>query len=415
MTNEEQDKIPRQKTLYDKILEDQQKADDSKEEIADSSFAAETDAPDTTDDADTPGLSEEVVPDPPVDEPDLVDSATEAIKPDLPIIGPPDNEPDFSWAEAEDEPEAPVKKSKKEKKPKETKERTGKNNRQKRMNIMFIVLFTILFGVIAYLVYVLTTEREESEEMKVTLEMQKDKLTNELTDLYSSYDSLQTNNDSMNILIKDRQDQIRNLLAVRQSNAKKIQLYDAELTSLRDILRSYVVQVDSLHTANLLLQAENRASQSNLNQATSANKELEKNIKSLEGQVEKASVVKALFVRAEPIESNGNIARRIKRTDKIRVTFSLAENAIAKRGLKQVYIRIANPNERLLTKNAANVFTHQGKSIPYSEMREVEYEGTELEMSIFYEAGEGEIIAGTYYVDLYLDGELVNTTSFSLK
>ncbi len=299
--------------------------------------------------------------------------------------------------------------------PKETKEPVVKSKRQKRLNIVFIILFTLLFGVIAYLVYVLNTERVESEEMKVTLEIQKENLTFELNDLYSSYDSLQTNNDSMNILIEDRQDQIRNLLAIRASNAKKIQVYGEQVKSLRGVLKSYIFQVDSLNQANLRLQAENKVAKNQIKQATTANRQLENRNKDLEGQVEKASVIKALFVRAEPIENNNTIARKIKRTDKIRVSFTLAENPVAKPGLKQIYVRIANPNERLMTKDAANVFSHENESIPYSAMREIEYDGSAIDVSIFYDADDGEIISGTYYVDLYLDGVLVNTTSFSLK
>lgn len=382
MTNEQQEQTPYRKTLYDKILENQTKTDED----------VNVDHTDVTENTDNPEAQENTS----VEEPAA-------------------NEPDYSWAEADDEPEIPAKKSRQTKKSKESKEQAGKNNRQKRINIMFIVLFTILFGVIAYLIYVLSTERVEAEEMKVTLEMQKENLTLELNDLYAAYDTLQTNNDSMNILIQDRQDQIRNLLAVRASNAKKIQIYSEQVKSLRGILRDFVIQVDSLNQANLRLQAENKASRVQIKEATNANKKLEKNIKSLEGQVEKASVVKALFVQAEPIDNNGNIARRIKRTDKIRVNFALAENAIAKRGLKQIYVRIANPNERIMIKNAANVFTYQKESIPYSAMREIEYEGAEIDVSIYYEAGEGEIVSGTYYVDLYMDGELVGTTSFSLK
>jgi len=415
MTNEQQEQLPFRKTLYDKILENQGKANED-DNVDHTDSVDNPVSPDVPIHADGPEIQADApreespafVPKPPAIEP-------EPPSIDPPVFDPPADESENSMAKVEDKSEIPPEKPPHKIESKESKEQSGKNNRQKRMNIMFIVLFTVLFGVIAYLIYVLNTERVEAEEMKVTLEMQKENLTVELNDLYAAYDTLQTSNDSMNILIRDRQDQIRNLLAVRASNARKIQIYGEQVKSLRGVLKSYIFQVDSLNQANLRLQAENRASRDQIKQATNANKRLEKNIKSLEGQVEKASVVKALFVQAEPIESNGNIARKIKRTDKIRVSFALAENAIAQRGLKQIFVRIANPNERIMTKNAANVFTYQNEDIPYSAMREVEYEGSEIEVSIFYEAGEGEIVSGTYYVDLYMDGELVGTASFSLK
>ncbi|MCD6346304.1 MAG: hypothetical protein J7L96_02665, partial [Bacteroidales bacterium] len=291
----------------------------------------------------------------------------------------------------------------------------GGARRQRRLNVFFIVLFSVLFVVLGYLIYTLVTERADTEEMKLTLEMQKESLTTELNELYASYDTLQTSNDSMNILIQDRQKEIRSLLAIRESNAKKIRIYDEQVKSLRHVLKSYIFQVDSLNQANLRLQAENKAQQDQIRNATSTNRQLEKVNKNLQTQVNKAAVLSALAIRAEPIDANGTIARRLKRTDKIRVCFSLAANAVAKRGLKRVYVRIANPDERVMVKNINEVFDYQGDAIPYSAMREVEYEGDELEVCIYYDADKSEILSGTYYVDLYMDGEQIGTTSFSLR
>lgn len=369
------------KSLYDKILENKGKDNTVKRDDTDKSDYA--DIGDAASDLTSPVVEETSPPPPPFDK---------AASPPPP---PPPVDP-------------VVEISVKEKKPK-----SGKRN--KRLTALFIVLIVLMLGVIGYLVYTLTVEREETEEMKFTLELQKNNLTSELNEIYAQYDSLQTNNDSMNVLIEERQDEIRNLLAIRASSAKKIQLYEAQVSSLRAVLRDFVVQVDSLNTANLRLQAENRAAQDQISKATDANRQLEKQNKNLEDKVEKASAVTALNIYAEPIDKVGNVARKIKRTDKIKVSFTLAENAIAKAGLKRIYVRIANPNQRTMTKDPANVFDYQGKSFPYSADREVEYEGTQLPVSIYYDSDEGEIISGTYYVDLYMDGEEIGTTSFSLK
>jgi len=286
---------------------------------------------------------------------------------------------------------------------------------RRRIRALFIILLSVMAIVIGYLVYILMIEREESEEMRVTLEMQKESLTFELNELYASYDTLQTSNDSMNVLIEDRQEQIRQLLAIRASNSRKIRIYDEQVKSLRGVLKSYITQVDSLNQANLRLQAENQAQQSQIRRATSANRELEEVNQNLQTQVEKASTLSALMVRAEPIEANGAVARRIRRTEKIRVCFSLAANAIAQRGLKKVYVRIGNPEERVMVKNINESFVFQGESIAYSAVREVEYEGEELPVCIYYNADQNEITTGTYYVDLYMDGERIGTTTFSLK
>jgi len=387
------------KSLYDKILENKNNA-----EQGDSADKRDDDVVEESTQTPPPPVVEETVVAPP---PVVEETVAPAAPPVEEVVAlPPPVE------EATPPPPPPVdpvvEKPAKEKKPKGSK-------RNKRLSALFIVLIVIMLGVIGYLIYTLTVEREEAEEMKFTLELQKDNLTNELNEIYAQYDSLQTNNDSMNLLIEERQDEIRNLLAIRASNSKKIQLYEAQVSSLRQVLRDFVVQVDSLNTANLRLQAENKAAQDQISRATNANRQLEEQNKNLEDKVEKASAVTALNVYAEPIDKVGNVARKIKRTDKIKVSFALAENAIAKAGLKRIYVRIANPNQRTMTKNPANVFDFQGKSVPYSADREVEYEGTQLPVSIYYDSDDGEIISGTYYVDLFMDGEQIGTTTFSLK
>jgi hypothetical protein len=88
---------------------------------------------------------------------------------------------------------------------------------------------------------------------------------------------------------------------------------------------------------------------------------------------------------------------------------------VAKPGPKQVYMRISNPNERIMVKSGTDTFKLNGIDTPFSAMREVEYEREALEACIFYDASADEMIAGTYYIDLYLDGGLIGTTSFSMK
>lgn len=290
-----------------------------------------------------------------------------------------------------------------------------KKKGQRRLNIIFTLVFAVLAIAIGFLIYTLLTERKDADEMKVALEIQKENLTNELNELYMGYDSLQTENDSMNIKIDEEQQKIRNLLAIRESNAKKIQLYDKELKTLRQVMVSFVKQVDSLNTANLQLQAENQQVRTQIKEATTVNKQLEANLKKEQEKVTTASMVKTSNIIAEPISDNGQLSRRTKRTDKFRVSFTVNENPIAKQGPKKIYLRIGNPEDRVMVRNPGEEFTFEGESLAYSAFREIQYDGVDLPVSIFYEIGDEELLPGTYYVDLYMDGEHVGTTSFSLK
>jgi uncharacterized protein YoxC len=289
-----------------------------------------------------------------------------------------------------------------------TKKRTG-------LNIVLAVFFVVLAGAIIYLLTELSSEKKDANEMRATLEMQKENLTRELNELNTSFNKLRGDNESMNQRLDQEKQKIQELLAIKASNAKKIQIYEKEVTSLRSVLKSYIIQVDSLNRANLQLRAENKDVKDRFNEAKNTNKQLEEVNKNLQGKVEMAAVLKALSIVAEPIDDKGNVQKKIKKVQKIRVCFNLGDNAVAKKGARKIYMCIANPSQRIMVKSGTETFTRDGSLVPYSAMREVEYEGTSLEVCIFYETSPEEMAPGTYYIDLYLDGSQIGTTSFSLK
>lgn len=283
------------------------------------------------------------------------------------------------------------------------------------LNILLGVVFVLLTAALIYLVTQLSAERKDAAEMRETLELQKENLTLELLDLNTEFTKLKGENETMNQRLDQEKQKIQDLLAIKASNAAKIRIYEEQVTSLRGVLKSYIIQVDSLNQANLRLRAENRDVKNRFDEARNTNKQLEEVNKDLQGKVEAAAVLKALSVVAEPIDNGGTIQKKIKKVQKIRVCFNLGENAVAKRGPRSIYIRIANPSQRVMVKSGTETFSLNGTLVPYSAMREVEYEGTSLEVCIFYEVGPDEIVPGTYYIDLYLEGEQIGTTSFSIK
>jgi len=291
----------------------------------------------------------------------------------------------------------------------------AKPKKRKGLNILLAAIFVIFAGAIIVLLVQLSGEKKDAAEMKATLELQKENLTRELNDLNVQFNNLRGDNEAMNQRLDQEKQKIQDLLAIKASNAQKIKIYEEQVTSLRSVLKSYIIQVDSLNQANLRLRAENQVVKDRFNEAQNTNKELEQANKNLQGKVEAAAVLKALSVVAEPIDNNGNVQKKIKKVQKIKVCFNLGENAVAKKGPRKIYMRIANPSQRIMVKSGTETFTLGDSQVPYSAAREVEYEGDALEVCIFYETAPDEIVPGTYYIDLYLEGAQIGTTSFSLK
>lgn len=279
---------------------------------------------------------------------------------------------------------------------------------------LFIAIIVVLTLVLATLIFLHFSQRSRMIEMEIVLTAEKDSLANELTKLMYQYDTLKSNNDSLNVEIEAQQDRIQNLLSIQVSNAQKIQLYKKELATLREVMKSYIRQIDSLNTRNIELVAENREVRDQLTEAQQSNVELSKMKDELTSKVEIASSLQARNVLAVPINVKGREKDKIDKIDKIRVCFTLRENPITQAGSKIIYLRIIRPDEVVLVNAAEDLFEYQEELISFSANRTVDYMNQDVDVCIYWN-NNGQLIPGTYTISLYLDGEEIGTTSLLLK
>lgn len=246
----------------------------------------------------------------------------------------------------------------------------------------------------------------------------KDLLQEDLEVLYSEYDSIQTENDSMNKKLGKEQEKIALLLeelqTVKTYNANQIRKYQDEVETLRGIMKSYVYQIDSLNQLNNQLIAEN-------NEVRESNQRLQYEIEEvvehndeLEMTVQKASVIRATNIKSAGYKSRGRETDRANRITQIQTQFTLVENAVAEIGERTIFVRIVRPDGFVLVKNTENVFTYEEQAIAFSESRTVQYDGNFLDVVIYYDV-EQELLEGTYQVELYMDGNIIGTTDFLLR
>ncbi|NBC83438.1 MAG: hypothetical protein GVY19_08655, partial [Bacteroidetes bacterium] len=157
--------------------------------------------------------------------------------------------------------------------------------------IVLVILLVLSVGAIGYLYYQRTLDLEQQRELNTLLEDEKQDLQGQLEGMIQQYDSLRTNNDSINLLLEAEQAKIKRLLSINASNAAKIKLYKKEMQTLRDIMKSYIVQIDSLNTKNKALMAENVEVRKKLQQEQQKASQLEEQKENLSTKVEKASAL----------------------------------------------------------------------------------------------------------------------------
>lgn len=74
------------------------------------------------------------------------------------------------------------------------------------------------------------------------------------------------------------------------------------------------------------------------------------------------------------------------------------------------------PDQLLMTKSANDLFQFEDLKIPYSAVREVNYEGQDLPVNIYWDnSGESPFMVGTYTIDIFADGNNIGTTSIEFK
>ncbi|MBN1599072.1 MAG: hypothetical protein JW894_12330 [Bacteroidales bacterium] len=289
---------------------------------------------------------------------------------------------------------------------------------QNRQVPMYLIAIVITLAVVAILLaaklFINTRQRNEVREALTYVEDQKTKLEGELNTLIVDYDSLKTYNDSLASQLEAEQEKIRKLLRYQASNTQKIKMYQNELETLRKIMRSYIVQIDSLNTRNQELTAENIEVREKLSKKASEYDELSKKTEELSSTVKSAQRLTAKNILAEGLNENSKPKDKIKKVTKIRVCFTVRENAVAIPGSKMIYLRIIRPDEVVLSSPDAGIFLFEGESMVYSAKRELDYDNSDIDMCIFWDANE-ELIEGTYFVGIYSEGFEIGTTTFALK
>lgn len=297
----------------------------------------------------------------------------------------------------------------------------NKKSKKKSSNVFYIIIILILLGslgVLGWKYYEL--KQEKSEDVAELEEINKEKilLNLQLNDLLVEYETIQTDNDSLDAQLEAEQEKIKKMIkkikSIKATNRYEITMYKKELGTLRKIMRSFIVQIDSLNTLNIELTAENIQVKRDYQQTKDKYEELSQENIELSDIVEKASVIKVYNIHALPLNKKSKKVYKLKRVSKIRVCFTLSENVIAKNGWQDVFIRISRPDELVLAASEDDLFSFEGEKIVYTEKRGVDYQNTDVDLCIYWNKSQ-ELIPGIYYVDIFTGGKEVGTTTFELK
>ena len=281
----------------------------------------------------------------------------------------------------------------------------------KKVMYALAAVAVVLAGALAYIWYQksslvkeLTVEKEELTEQMIALQ-------NDYATLSSDYDDINLQLDSSRVEV---QMLIEKITQTEATNRSKIRQYERELGTLRSIMKNYITQIDSLNTLNKQLTADAAAARREAAESRRKQQELNKTVEELSGQAAAGAVIKARGIRIEAYNASDKVTDRSSRVVRLLTTLSLVENDLAPKGPVRVYIRVKGPDGILLTNDTQRAFEVNGEPMTCSASREVDYQGKEVEMSIYLNDITG-YVKGIYTVEAYTEQTFLGSAELMLR
>jgi hypothetical protein len=296
---------------------------------------------------------------------------------------------------------------------------TPKNN-----TLGYKIAIGVLLGIIVVLAYLLINQKKEVITITQTasvehenMQLQLDSLLAEHERVKASYGTLSDSLTEKDSIINATAKEIKKLLGVKS----ELSVVKKKLLLLQAITQGYEHQIDSLYTVNRQLRQENEKIKVNYNLEQQKTADLSKDKEQLSQKISGAAVLKAYKVSATPFKSKGvdreKGTDKASRTDKIKVCFTIGENKLVSSGYQRFFVRIARPDNVILTRGPGYTFQFLGQTLQFSAMETLNYEGEAADICTYYEhpANAGELPKGKYIVNIFTEDREIGQSSFELR
>ena len=278
----------------------------------------------------------------------------------------------------------------------------------------------LLVGLLVLVTVLLVSEKQVNYELTQEFQLEKEDLENQYTDFAKQYDELRTTiaNDSLQVLLEQEQLKTQRLLeelrTVKSTNATEIRRLKKELATLRKVMVSYINQIDSLNQLTAQQKVIIADVTKKYNQASRQINTLTEEKRNLDKKVTLAAQLDATAIEVTPRNKRKKTAKRVKDVASLKVDFVIAKNITATNGERTLYVNIVKPDNSILCKSPQNVFTYENRELPFSIKKYVEYNGEETPVTVYWEVEE-YLFAGEYRLDVFAEGTLIGSRTFTLK
>jgi flagellar basal body-associated protein FliL len=295
----------------------------------------------------------------------------------------------------------------------------------KKQSTLMLIIIGVVVALIAIAAAVLTYHHvytkpllQENEDLKELAELEKQEMETQYRDFDLQYEMLQSqlSNDSLIAQIENERRHTQQLLEelerTKATDAAEIKRLKAEIASLREVLRSYIMQVDSLNRINQSLHEENTQIKEQISVANTQITNLSTERNELKDKVNIAAQLDATGFWVTPKDKKSKDAKKVKDVKKLAFGFTIVKNVTAQNGQRTLYARILKPDNSVMGNKGT--FPYENTTLEYTEKKYIDYTGEEEKITMYTDVTEF-LEAGTYKLFLFCDKQMIGQTSFTLK
>ncbi|MHB8261566.1 MAG: coiled-coil domain-containing protein [Bacteroidia bacterium] len=302
-----------------------------------------------------------------------------------------------------------------------------KEEKKKRVGFIPWLLLACSITGNGILIYKFNQEKQiiiQKEEVIKTIYVERDNVKKDLMVLKTDFENLHTSNKKLQAAIDEKKAEIEELIKQAEKNKGNpaiIAQLRKETETLRQIMQGYVHTIDSLNTLNKKLIVEKNDVLKKLNEEKNKTSQLSKEKETLQTTIDKASLLTCYGISAQGIDIKKGgkktvVTTKAKKTDAIRVSYSLGENTLAKAGSKEVFVRIMTPDGKELAKGYDDnyKFTFDGSVGYYAGKTTIDYANKEIGVTTMCH-GSDPFVPGNYIIQITCDGVVVGQGTLKLN
>lgn len=299
---------------------------------------------------------------------------------------------------------------------------------KKRGSALYLIIIgieTLVLALLSWQFFSQKTRIETIEKERIVFVEKAESLQAELTELKSDYENIRTSDKKMQKELSEKIrmiDSLQVLAEKHKGDAYMIYQLKKETETLRKIMKHFVQQLDSLGRLNKEIVAQKEVVIGQLTEEKDKTKQLNKEKEDLQNTVNLGSILKAGNIKVSGVryKSSGKkevVTKTAKRVQKIKITFTLGENRIAKKGERTVYVRIVTPDGKELTQSMdpSNTFTFNNSKGYYAAKTTVDYANEDTPVTVFTSKSDIEFLPGKYNIEITTDNVVVGQTELVLE